>query len=139
MTDFREKYLATRYSVHTSPGFTLQVGIPCDQLRRLMSVWTLPRGCYITAFNPKSQLLSHAENTPLNDLLFEDLKKYSVGLVPLPGTAYGENGWHEHSYLAFGPTLKQARQLARKYQQNAFLWFDENATPELIFTKGSTA
>ena len=89
--------------------------------------------CFITAFNPYSELLSNEENLGQNRSLLEDLKDYTIF------KGYGQDfkgKWlAEDSFFVMGITKERAIELGNKYKQNAILFgtvIDSNIYPELI-------
>lgn len=131
MTTLRDKYLATYYRVNAAKGFTLRVGFVHEDLKMIMQVLGFTQGCYITAANPESKPFNRAENAARNEALWVDLTK-AHDLMVVPGIANGPDDWREDSYLALGLTLEEGQRLGRKYQQNAILWFTDDAVPELV-------
>lgn len=92
---------------------------------------------FITAWNPASKLLSHAENEQKNRMLEADLAP-ATNLV-LPGTGLGDDGsWPgEKSFLACGITAAEAVRLGIKYGQNAIVWCEKGELPALWWLDSS--
>lgn len=131
MTTLTDKYLATYYRVNTSRGFTLRIGFVHDDLKMIMHALGISQGCYITASNPESKPFDRAENAARNEALGMDLIE-ARNLLVLPGIANGPDDWREESYMVLGLSLEEGKRLGRKYQQNAILWFSDDAKPELV-------
>ncbi len=90
---------------------------------------------YLTAWNPFSQTLNEAQNRLRQIDLEKDIS--DLRLSYLRGYGKGDIGtWPaEPSILILGLSLESGKLLAQKYEQNAFLWCDKNAVPELILMR----
>ncbi len=119
--------------MHPQSNFTLRINEYSPELTFLYRNSKLSRltATFITAYNPFSQLCDLTANNQAQQKLVMDLSHYhyfpGVGLDPdaqWPG---------EPSYLVLGLSKKQAKQLGKKYQQNAIIWANHNAVPNLLF------
>jgi len=82
-----------------------------------------------------SQPLADDDNAARQSALEKELTKRSLKFLPGFGMD-GKNAWpDEASFLVFNLSLEASRALARKYEQNAFVWCGHDATPELIFLR----
>ncbi len=128
-------YLHTEYRVDGDHPMTLRVGIAHPSLGERFRDFHAHSAAYITACNPKSQLLDAESNTERLATLEAELN--SRGLRFLRGKAvdpYGE--WpEEDSFLVMGLSLESAKTLARHYQQNALIWCGPTWVPELILLR----
>jgi hypothetical protein len=131
-------YRATTYFV-AAPGRTLALRIDQHdaQLATLLQETGADCAALLTAWNAGSQKLSPAENAIRQQSLLHDLA--AGGFHCLPGTNVPDPGehsqmWSEDSVLVLNLSLSAARELAGRHGQNAFLWMDRHATPQLIVT-----
>jgi len=87
---------------------------------------------YLTAFNPQSIILPIEENLRRNKELYWEIRAYYI----LKGKGCDPKGeWlPEDSYFILGINLKEARQLALKYNQSAFVYGEKGNPAQLIFS-----
>lgn len=118
-----DSYRRAIYLIHAEDGdIAMKVGDVSPQLSRLMRGYGVNSAAFITAFNPYSSLASPQENELSHRALLSDLE--SLGLGHLSGEGRdAENVWpSEPSFLIFGISLENAESLAKRYEQNAFIW-----------------
>ena len=86
---------------------------------------------FITAFNPNSIPFSEIENQYFNQNLLSDLTNYKI----FKGEGGDKNNlWtHEISYFIIDITEKSAFELAKKYNQKAFIYVEIYSIPKIIF------
>ncbi|MFK5913814.1 MAG: DUF3293 domain-containing protein [Woeseiaceae bacterium] len=89
----------------------------------------------LTAWNPRSQLLSSKENAKRNGLLHFYLKQQGYTVFKALGQGSDDNWPAEESYFIIGITKEEAEQLAVEYQQNAFVWFEADKNVMLEFSQ----
>ncbi len=83
---------------------------------------TLKNYAIITAWNPKSEKLSHYENCVNNQRLQNELKGYDWSLVYVGDSNFD---WYEESFAVAIP-LELALHLGRLFQQNAIYYVSQN-------------
>lgn len=129
-----DAYLATHYQVeHPAGVFTLHIGQPSVELLALLQKMGLTGAAFITAWNPHSKPRPQAENRYAQQCLLEDLQQVGCMVIPAVGVD-PDNQWpREESVLALGLTQVDAKQLGRKYFQNAIVWAEADAVPQLLF------
>ena len=90
---------------------------------------------FVTAFNPLGELLRHEQNSDLQKRLEEEIQ--FRGLTYIAGEGKHPVGdWPgEPSYLVFGLSLKAAKTLGRKFNQNAIVWCGIDAVPQLVLLR----
>jgi hypothetical protein len=125
----------THYRVDTVPPFVLKVGVPSEALRQLYSQYWSDCAAFITACNPFSRSLSDAENTARQAALLCELTGRSLKFINGVGLDSQGNWPGEASFLVLGLSLEATRVLARKYEQNAVVWCDKDAVPELVLLR----
>ena len=114
---------------------TLQVGVRCAALVALHEQYQTHCSAFITACNPHGMLLDTAVNERQQWLLCADI--LGLGLAAIPGTGEHPTGaWPaEPSYLVPGLARDIAQSLGRKFQQNAIIWTDVDAVPQLLLLR----
>ncbi|MFO7324820.1 MAG: DUF3293 domain-containing protein [Pseudomonadota bacterium] len=130
-------YRATRYRV-SAPGRDLLLAVDRydEQLAKLLREAWVDSAALITAWNPRSQQQETERNRALQDQLVRELQ--AAGHPCLPGRNEAPiddpEDWNEDSVLALDISLEEARAIAARYGQHAFLWIDKEATPRLVLT-----
>ncbi len=131
-----EAYGATHYRVcGGSHDFTLQIGRYSQALADLFRQTGTTSAVFITADNPFSQTASEAENAATHGVLGEQLRRLVAGVYD--GAGHDAQGqWPlERSYLALGLSRAQASTLGVEFRQNAIVWIDGDAIPQLILLR----
>jgi len=116
-------YCEADYVIHLADrDIVLKVGKTNPELAILMRRYEVTTAAYLTAFNPFSAVSSSQENDLNQSALIADI--YSLGLKYVLGEGRDvANLWaSEASVLAMGISFESAEILAKRYQQNAFLW-----------------
>lgn len=128
----RSAFEETNYIVHHEPPFTINIGKPSPELKKLMADRNALCAAYITACNPFARKLSDRENETRQQDLKDKLKRR--GLICIDGIGkHPSNNWPgEVSVLVLGLDLEAAKSLARHYEQHAFVWTVGDGVPELI-------
>ena len=88
---------------------------------------------FITAWNPYSEMLSLEKNTERNKKLLSEVE--SIGCYALKGIGINPNSdWPgEESYAIININKNKAIELAKSFEQNAFVWAQKNKKSKLIF------
>lgn len=130
-----DAYRSTAYRVLSTPPFTLWIDRHSEELAKLYAVSGVTSAAFITAWNPYSMSLSHAENMARNEALTAALREAGLTNI-VPGLGEDPSGeWPgEESVLVLGITREFGRALSTRFQQNAFVWAGSDAKPELIIT-----
>jgi len=130
-----QAYLETDYCILGDNPFTFKVGIACPALAALHQVYQVTCSAFVTACNPFSQRLSDAENARRQAGLAQILQQR--GIVFLDGIGqHPSNDWPgEPSYLVPGIDLEAAKDLGNQLKQNAIIWNDIDAVPQLILLR----
>ncbi len=130
-----QAYLESDYQIHDTPPFILRVETFSATLQQAHRARHVNCSAFITAWNPRSQLLDPATNHARQAELQSDLAHR--GLIFLQGAgshpscpADGEPG-----LLVFGLELEAGKALARRWDQNALLWTGFDAVPRLILLR----
>jgi hypothetical protein len=127
-------YRQALYFVETPKGqILLKVGERSPDLIDLIQQQNCDNWAYITAANPKSEILSEEENrlrnTELETLLSKDRYAFFKGVAKSPEDSFPA----ENSFLVFGISEKEAVKLAEKFNQAALLLGTSTGIPVLRF------
>lgn len=125
--ELESAYRGALYIVHAKDkSIHLKVGDSSPEMVDLMRFYGLKSAALITAFNPRSVLVTAQENVHNHNALVDDIN--ALGLESLSGEGGDvSNAWpSEPSVLALGISLQDAEVLADRYRQNAFLWIAGN-------------
>jgi hypothetical protein len=132
----RAAFRATHYRFDYPDGeLLLTVDAPSAILAALLRSNGVETMAVLTAFNPGGNLQAPPINVRAQQLLLDDLA--AGGFSLFSGRNEDPSGeWPvEQSFLVLGITLGQARKIAARHNQLAFLWTDaKDATPRLIET-----
>jgi len=127
-------YRQALYFVETPKGqILLKVGERSPELIKLCHQQNCDNWAYITAANPKSEILSEEENgsrnTELENLLSKDRYAFFKGIAKSPEDSFPA----EISFLVFGISEKEAVKLAERFNQAALLLGTLTGIPVLRF------
>ena len=128
-------YKDTDYFVFGEPLFVLRVGMANEPLAELYKQCKTNSGVFVTAVNPFSKDVGEAVNTVRQAELATELKRRN--LVFFDGAGEHPSGeWAaEPSYFVLGLSLEAAKNLGKKYHQNAVVWCGPDAVPQLILLR----
>jgi hypothetical protein len=127
-----QAFTETHYIVHHKPPFTMNIGVPCPHLKKLMAERKALCAAFITAWNPFAQQLSDTENKARQQTLKGNLTERGLAFIDGIGQHPG-NGWPgEPSVLILDMGREAAKALAGQYEQLAFVWADQTAVPTLM-------
>ncbi|MBU1692079.1 MAG: DUF3293 domain-containing protein [Gammaproteobacteria bacterium] len=128
-------YLATDYKVMAAESFVLNVGRASPELALRFKLDRTDSAAFITAWNPFGELTSDSENHAAQQELLAEIK--TLGSLYLDGEGRDPSGrWPgEPSFLVFGISLEDAKNLARQFRQNGFVYAGSDATPRLILLR----
>lgn len=128
-------YEVTNFHVKADPSFTLNVGKVSEELKVLFKQNNVFNAAFITAWNPYSRSLSDEENQARNDQLKNELIIRSLKFID----GFGQDPlgqWSgEDSFLVLGIDLEASKKLGIQFEQNAIIWSDSDAVPELILLR----
>jgi len=116
-------------------SFVLLIEKRSAPLAALMKDLGVTQAAFITASNPFSRKVKDTVNERARKALKNDIEK--LGVVFYEGSGEDPSGkWKvEASYLVLGIAQEQARALGVKYGQNAIVWVESDATPELLLLR----
>jgi nitrile hydratase accessory protein len=125
-------YLAAVYRIFGSPDIDMRIGVQHAAVASLMKQHGATSAVFVTAFNPFGVKKAPAENDARNRALGERLAQWK--LAALPGEGFdAERKWgSEASVFVPGATRDIADRLLLEFEQNAIVFIDERAVPELV-------
>ncbi|WOH38010.1 DUF3293 domain-containing protein [Thalassotalea fonticola] len=131
--NLQQAYLNTDYIIDDELGFwQINIGDTDRPLSRYLNTFENPTAAFITAYNPMSKRLKEGQNKQRLQQLQQAVGK--LGLASCKG--YGlsqQNDWpQEHSLLITNITKQQASQLAKDFQQAAYVWINEHGLVSLV-------
>lgn len=131
----RQAYRETHYIIRSHPAVVLYIGHPNTELLKLHKVWQVGCSTFITASNPRSQLLDPAENLQRQADLAVILSELGFPYVAGQG-CHPSNQWPpEESFWVPGMSATVGLKLAARFSQNAIVYAGGNAIPTLLFCK----
>jgi len=128
-------YEETDYRVLEPEPFTMKIGIRSQDLAKLYGRTGAKTAACITAWNPRSEKKSDAENEAAQARLIADL--HAAGLRHLPAIgADPKDKWKgEVSLLVLDAARGTVEDLGRKYGQDCIVWAEADALPKLLFLR----
>ena len=133
--DLIEAYEATVYCVFADSGeLHLKVGKHSDEADDFLNDAKVTSAAFLTAWNPRSEVLAPAVNAQRHQALIKDAEEQ--GFTWLHGEGRDPKGeWAaEQSLLILGLQPEQAEELARRYKQNAYVMLFAGRPVELVLT-----
>jgi glycine/D-amino acid oxidase-like deaminating enzyme len=127
-------YQETDYRVFGDSPFTLRIREASEPLAELLRQHGTNCAAFITACNPFSRKLDEATNAARQAKLAQELTRRDLSLIAGEGRHPSE-GWVEPSYLVLGLSRDEAKKLGRRYEQNAVVWCEADAVPELVLLR----
>jgi hypothetical protein len=135
----REKiraYEATHYRAGVGPdAFALRIGNHSPELALRYEDIGADCALFITAFNPFGQKQDDAANEAAYARLGEQLREASDHAIEGEGADPTGQWPAERSYLAFGIDAEAARDLGRRFNQDAVVWTGKDAVPQLLLLR----
>ena len=126
-----QKYQQTDYIVDDDPPLLVHIGEQNDGLRILFASFNVESAAFITAWNPNGRKLTLDENYDRQIELLEDISNQRLNYFVWRGESQ-TGDWSEDSYLVLGVSLTDAKEIANRHDQNAFVWIPVSGVPELI-------
>ena len=129
-------YQATEYWVGATPDpFCLYVGHRSAPLARLLDASGCGCAAFISAHNPFSEPRALDTNAVAHERLRQALDEQSTVLIEGVGRDAARLWPEEKSFLAIGLPLEEARQMGKRFGQNAIGWAGSDAVPRLILLR----
>jgi hypothetical protein len=128
-------YLETEYRIFGTQPCTLKVGVASPVLKELHKASGPGTSAFITACNPFSRTFDDSANADRQAALASELQTRSLTYIDGIGQHPTSEWPGEPSYLVLGLSLEAAKVLGTKYEQNAIVWCDADAIPQLILLR----
>ena len=130
-----QSYKDANYHIYDKPLFVINVGSKCSGLNKLYDKYGVSEAAVLTAYNPMSQKTSDHDNKRNNQQLELILKDQKLPFIRAEGIC-PDNKWPgEESFLVLGMKLNAAKELGKKFNQNAIVWSDQSAISQLILLR----
>ena len=133
--DLISAYEVTNFPVKSDPAFILNVNKVSEDLKTLYKQSRVDSAVFITAWNPYSKSLSNEENQLKNNDLENELNLRSLKFI----NGFGQDPlgqWAgEESFLVLGISLEASKKLGAQFEQNAIVWADKEAIPQLVLLR----
>jgi hypothetical protein len=132
----RDAYNSAEYHVSSYQPFVLKANEFSAYLQSLHLQHNCESSAFLTAHNPFSQKLTDSQNDISQQLLEAELTNFGLRLIK----GFGQGGetnsdWRESSVLVLGISFDLSKMIAKKYEQNAFIWNGADCIPKLIFSE----
>jgi len=129
--DLLAAYENADYVVFADPEVVLKIGEPSRRLDALLEQEGASTAAFVTAANPRSEPRSPGENAAALAKL--DQVVAAAGYPWCAGEGREPDGsWVEPSRLVIGIYRDHAQTLARLFGQNAIVFVEKGAAPELV-------
>ncbi len=128
-------YNTAHYRVTGPPGFVLRIWKKSIELAKLYEEKGRESAMYLTAYNPYSRKTDRNLNIRAHKHLKNDLTQMKLPFFEGVGGDPSGHWKAEPSFLVLGVTLETAKEMAVKYKQNAVVWVDSDAIPELVLMR----
>ncbi len=129
-------FLATGYRLgHTAQDIVLNIGKRSERLAALFARRGVNCGAFITAYNPRSTVQSPAVNERGHAELVDLLCNQGIAAIEGSGSEEGTDWPAEKSWFALGLQLGPAKDIGRRFDQDAIVWVGAHAVPQLILLR----
>lgn len=128
-------YEETHYWVEAPVPFRFEVGRYSAPLAALHRDRGVASSAFITAFNPYSKRCNEAGNIQRQAVLAEELRALDCPFLAGMGKHPSGHWPGEASFLVLGLSQSQARALGERHEQNAIIWIDHSAVPQLMLLR----
>ena len=129
--DLIEAYESADYVVFAEPELVLKIGEPSARLDALLETEQSSTAAFVTAANPRSEKKSAAQNAAALAVLDQVIA--AAGYPWRAGEGREPDGsWREPSRLVIGIYRENAEALGRLFGQNAIVFVEKGAAPELL-------
>lgn len=132
--ELNEAYQRTAYTVL---GLEIRIGQQNPQLDILLEENQKTEWTYLTAWNPKGKMRNIERNQQANSTLLQRLQMEDWILLSGWGIGDQQDWQPEASFLVLGCSLKEGQEIAREFQQIAFLYGRKQDIPKLIYTENT--
>ena len=106
-----------------------------NELSKLMKDLNFFSASFITAFNPYSQNLELQDNRSRNKVLELKIQAMQFHYLKGDGRCMDSKKVGEESFLVFGTSKMEAARLGEEFEQNAIVFCERDAIPDLLLLK----
>ena len=124
-----DSYLKTSFEV--AGKFTLRPRIKSDEIEKLFLQGNHQSASCITAFNPASRVCSDAENLSSHEKLIQEIESMKIQFASMIGHCTHGQWKSEKGLFLLGVSLDQAKQVGRKFNQNAIVFVGKDCIPDI--------
>ncbi len=129
-------YEATHYRAGAGPkACVLRIGQHSPELALRYVATGADSALFITAFNPFGEAQGNKANEDVHAQLGEVLRTLVADVTEGAGADPTKKWDPEMSYLARGISAEDARELGRRFKQDAVVWAGEDAIPKLLLLR----
>ena len=130
-----QSYTDANYHIYEKPLFVINIGAKSSGLNKLYEGYEVSEAAILTAYNPMSQETNDKDNKLNNKQLELILKNQKLSYIRAEGICPNNNWPGEESFLILGMTLNAAKDLGKKFKQNAIVWSDQSTISQLILLR----
>jgi hypothetical protein len=128
-------YRETEYRVLGTVPAVLRIGVHCADLAVLHRAHHTTCSAFVTACNPQGQIVSDRSNARQQQRLVAEILRRGLAAIAGIGVHPGGEWRGEPSFLVPGLIREAAQDLGRLFAQNAVVWSDADAVPELLLLR----
>ena len=131
-TELIKAYLNANYFILEKEQFKFQIGAYSKDFENLFKQYNVNNGSFISAYNPRSQPTIQIQNKDKHGRFKNRLLKDSFLFLEAVSTDPLGNWPPEYGFLVLGINKNKAIQFGISLCQNAIVYIDFKAVPELI-------
>ena len=131
-TELIKAYLNANYFILEKEQFKFQIGAYSKDFENLFKQYNVNTGSFISAYNPRSQPTIQIQNKDKHRRFKNRLLKDSLRFLEAVSTDPLGNWPPEYGFLVLGINKNKAIQFGISLCQNAIVYIDFKAVPELI-------
>jgi hypothetical protein len=135
-TDLEQHYLDTIYFVFVD-GKQYGVKIGEDNLPIIMQLFknnNVSTAAILTAWNPRSEVIDFQQNKLRNNDLYNLIEEHNYLCFEALGKGKDLMWPAEEGYIIFGLNKEEAEAIAVKYEQNAYVWLEQEKPVSLEYS-----
>jgi hypothetical protein len=130
-------YAATDFFVFDEgEEWAINVGQDSPRVDRLLERFAVETATVVTAYNPRSRVLTPEENAARHRSLTAILKEQEWPFLLGEGRDPSGQWIPEIECIVFGTSLAEGLTLARQFDQNAIVFLERGRAPRLEFPEG---
>ena len=126
-------YRNANYYVLEQEQFKFQIGVYSQDFENLFEQYNVNNGSFISAYNPRSQPTIQIQNKNKHRQFKNRLLKEDLLFLEAVSTDPSSRWPPEYAFLVLNISKDQAIQFGTSLHQNAIVYIDFKAVPELIY------